>query len=386
MKIKNVINFYDINKLPKRILKEICLDLDIDDNGTSSELAVKISEQTLQKNNVTVFEKYEEYLLAGRGSISWFKVTGSLYDLEKNLKAFSDSPFEKVITKNNNDLTTEPLVFAATEPLSDKYFLRLAFRDGNSTTLSMAGREITPKITQSTVLVDTEKNILEVRASSHQANKIATKLIDIVNNNEKTTDEVEASQINILSNFDNEAGELANKLNGNLRESMDIPNQLYEDITDEQVQSIAVILKSIDKALQTDDIKQLITELENSKDTLVENFPNAPFLSLILAGLGTVRLGKSIGIDDLRESPLYETLAPYLENQGGYIDYPYNEAGVTTEGSIQVGKTTQTINFSKFASENAIRKVRDVILGSWSKEGLGWKHQMNPKFINLLRI
>lgn len=358
MRISDVVTYYDLSKLQKKHLQELCIELDESDKGLNDELAYKVWSHI--QSDRKQLHKYENYLLAYRGSVSWYTLSSSILDekvslkkIREKLKLQIDNPFEKIIYYKNDQLTTTPFIFAATEPLNGTYFLRVALKDGNVSSLSMRGKDVAPKITLATVFVDENNNILEVRAPFKFAAKIAGELANFIGDDSK------ADKKNILTCFDSDMGNLANSLNGKIKESIDIPNQIVDDITDEQVKNIANILKSIDKAIQEDEATQLLAEIESSKSILLNDFPEISFLCLILAGLGKVRLGASI--DDLRSSPLYDSISPFLENQGGYIEFSANDNGVSVDCLIQVGIKRQTINFSKFANESVIDTIRKLI-------------------------
>lgn len=356
MNIKDVVTYYDLSKLQKKHLQEMCLELDLDSKGLNDELAQRIWNYISANDNRDVLKNYERYLLATRGSVSWYSVNKNLSELRSKLMSFSNNPFEKIQYYNNAEISVEPKVFAATQPEENgNYFLRITLRDGNTSSFSMQGKEIMPRIIQCTVLIDPNNSIIEVRSPAKHTNKIVESLVNLIND-----EEVEASLIDPLENNNHDLGDFANVLGGNIKESLDIPNQIVSEISDEQIESIAGILKNIDVALQTEDATNLIEEIESAKLVLSKDFPQVSFLSLILAGLGTVRFGTSI--EDLRSSPLYDSLYPFLDNQGGYILFEINDHGIETECLIQVGLKSKTINFSKFSSEKVITTVREIIL------------------------
>lgn len=354
MDIKDVVTYYDLSKLQKKYLKEMCLKLNLDEKGLNDELANRVWNY-ITDNDRTILEGYEDYLLATRGSVSWFKLNKNLDKLKAKLEQLADNPFDKIIYINNNEIPVEPKVFSATQPKEDgSYFLRIALRDGNNGNFSMQGKEIIPRIVQCTVFVDVANDILEVRSPKKHANKIASSLVNLLED-----EEVEASLKNTLEEYDNDLGKFANALDGKIKESLDIPNQIVDEITEEQIKGIVNILRGVDEAIQTEDTTSLIEEIEAAKPVFTKDFPDLSFFSLILAGLGTVRLGTSI--QDLRSSPLYDSLYPFLDNQGGFIEFEVNDQGLETECLIQAGLISKTINFSKFSNEKVIKTVRNTI-------------------------
>lgn len=358
MKIPYLLAFSDIHSLNKKILADMCDDLGISNEGNNEELASSIWEAYRESNeNIEKLVKYSNLLLSTRGSVTWFKTSNNthLLGLKDLLKNEGYNPFEVRKEYSNFELDSTPKLFAGHEINEHKYILRYVFRSGTTPVYSMNGKEDLPKSTFATVFVDEEKDILEVRAGQSVTLKVAQRVIKLLLDN---GNDVEIAKKDILDHYES-IGEFANSLGGKFKEAIDVPEHGTDEMTEVQIAAIASVLKNIDKALYDNDEGELSTSLENAKDNLREDYPNFSFLGLILTGLGKINLGSNI--KDLRESPLYDCLSPHLSTKGGYIDYTVPVNGVETEGSIQVGLTTKTINFSKNSTEEMISFVRNTV-------------------------
>lgn len=308
--------------------------------------------------------KYDNIILAPRGSVSWFVVHGdkNIKGLKDRLTKLNPNPFKKMIEYSNMQLSTTPTIFAGIEITEGTYMLRYAFRSGNISLRSMSGKETVPSSSFGTVYVDESNGIIEVRAPYNSSGKIANQVVSMLNTDE---DKIKLVKKDILEKY-NDMGEFANKLNGKIKETTDIPNAMFKDLSTEQLESILNILNSIDNEINevqpSEDEEQslsLFEQIEKSKVWMSKEFPEVSFLWLVLSGLGKVQLGSTI--EDLRKSPLYGCLSPYLENQGGYIEFPFLDGSIEKIGEIQVGIASKTINFSKNVTESALTTVRNQI-------------------------
>lgn len=65
---------------------------------------------------------------------------------------------------------------------------------------------------------------------------------------------------------------------------------------------------------------------------------------------------------ELRDQPLYKAFQPYLQHQGGFLQFPLIEDGIINHYTLKVGLTTNTIYFVTSATEKSIEYVRKKIL------------------------
>jgi len=61
-------------------------------------------------------------------------------------------------------------------------------------------------------------------------------------------------------------------------------------------------------------------------------------------------------------SPLYDTLRPYLQHQGGFIKFNRPVNGVEKSFTIRVGLTSDSIYFTTPATEEVIEFVRNQVI------------------------
>lgn len=358
MEIPYLLAFPDISSQKKKILEEMCDDLGISRKSKSEDLANVIwQELTNSDESKKKLKKYSNILLSTRGSVTWFETVGetSLSGLKELLVSGEYNPFKTRKEFSNAELNSTPKLFAASELNENEYLMRFVFRSGSMPVYSMNGREDIPRSTFATVYINEKMNVLEVRASQTVTHKVAQEVTKYLIDGGR---QVKIAKKNILDDYV-DIGDFSNALGGKFKEAIDVPEQVTDEMTDVQIATIASILKSIDKALYDDDDGDLRTALVEAQSSLLEEYPNFSFLGLVLTGLGKVNLGSSI--KDLRESPLYESLSPYLNTKSGYIDYKVSVSGVETEGTIQVGLTTKTINFSKNTTEEMISFVRNKV-------------------------
>lgn len=357
MEIPHLLIYSDIVKVPKTTLIEMCVDLSISDIGNSLDLSNRVWNEISNSNeNKDKITKYSNVLLATRGSVSWFEVEkGSLVGLKELILEKTDI-FTKKNNYNNNELDTTPQIFGGHINDDGTYILRYVFRMGSIPIYSLEGREEIPKISTATVFIDEANETLEVRSSQTVSTKVAKEVISFLTEIENP---IEIRRKEILSNYENNIGKFANSINGTFKEAIDIPELMLDELEEDKISIIGDVLKSIDKAIYGEDTIDLDQSLSEAKEAFGESSINLSFLSLVLAGLGKVQLGSSIS--DIRESPLYDSLSPYLINKGGFIDYKVIIDGVETIGTIQVGLTTNTINFSQNTSEEMISFVRKSI-------------------------
>lgn len=58
MNIKDVVTYYDLSKLQKKHLQEMCLELDLDSKGLNDELAQRIWNYISANDNRDVLKNY----------------------------------------------------------------------------------------------------------------------------------------------------------------------------------------------------------------------------------------------------------------------------------------------------------------------------------------
>ncbi len=357
----------DIMKLNRDSLESIAIEIDIPTDGSAVELAQRLGDAIASSREIRYqgLIPVESIILAGKVSVSWYPFVKS--NNEENLinvitERLQFNPLRETKIPPLDQLSSEPVViggFIRHPDMPNQYFLRIMVKTGIKRTVS--GLSATPQITTAlcSVYINEDEGFIEVRADSKQANKIEKMLAKILEGHIEALD-----RRSVVAPFGYEIENLATELNGRLVETEAIPEAILDTLSVEQVQSVVDILTAIDTYLQDGNMVDLEQVLQSAKTILSEpdtGFANIPFSATVLAGME--RLGMGAGDEgELRLQPLYTLLRPHLQNQGGNIQFPLVDEGVTRYYKIKVGLVTNTVFFVTPASENAIAHVRNKIL------------------------
>jgi hypothetical protein len=355
-RIANVVFFPDVIKLPKEILKEVCTDLRLDTSGTSYDLAQRLWDR-INNGNREGLNSSENRLLAGKSSVTWFKIEneGALSGFKDLLQRSQSNPFETIEYIQASDLTSEPILIAAAEGNNNnEIYLRYAYNSGNRRSVSGTEVNIVPKSEITTVYIDTERDIIEVRTDARNAIKIASSIATIIGQH------ITLEQTRILAPFGNNVEQIATALNGELIDATSTPEFVFEDFNQQQTAAIINILNALNDFFDDENEVDLIENLKNASETFGEHLLTAPFTALILNGME--RVGLRVNEGDLRGQPLYDTLRPYLQHQGGFIKFNHPINGVEKPFTVRVGLTTDSIFFTTPATEEVIQFVREQII------------------------
>lgn len=358
--IGDIVFLNDIGKLPKETLEDICTDLTIDTDGTSADLANRVWEyvQNNRGKKNTPIRNAHNKLLAGRVSVSWFELEDkdSLKGLkEKIIKESTFNPFQTTELPNSLDITTEPVLFAAAQGEKEtQYFLRYAYRNGVRKHTDFTEVTVVPRSDVATILIDEEVGLIEVRAESKSAQKVASSLAKLVKQ------QITLDQKKILAPFGNKVGLIADRLKGEMIDATSKPELIFEDFDAEHTKAMFEILNALNSFFDEDDETELIQRLRQASEIFEDHLLTVPFTALILNGMEKVGMRTTVG--DLRKQPLYLNLAPHLQNQGGFIKFNHPIGGVEKSFTIRVGTTTNSVVFTTPATEEVINFVRNRII------------------------
>ena len=354
-KIVDIVFFPDIIKLPKESLKEICTDLRLDTTGVSFDLAQRLWDYVVSESREGL-NLLEDRLLSGKTSVTWFKVgeLAALQDIKMSLLNAENSLFDNVLTIEAGDLTSEPKLIAAAEINENEILLRYVYNSGNKRTISGTEVYITPKSEITTAYLNLSEGIVEVRTDAKHATKIASAITNILNV------EIVLEPQEILAPFGNNVEQIANALNGELIDATSTPELNFENFSVEQAQGIFDILNALNLYFDEENETEFIESSRSASETFGEHLLTAPFTALILNGME--RVGMRTNVGDLRGQPLYDTLRPYLQHQGGFIKFKFPVNGVDKSFTIRVGLTTDSVYFTTPATEEVIQYVRNNLL------------------------
>lgn len=366
-RIYDLVYFPDIMKLNKESLESIALELDLPTDCSAIELAQSI-EDTMNNGREIRYRglaPVELIVLAGKVSVSWYPIVKTNHD-ENLIDVIAEQLHFNPLSENRippiEQLTSRPTIiggFLKHPETPNQYYLRVMVKTGIKRTIS--GIRALPQITTTlcTVFINENDGYLEIRADSKLAAKVEKMFAQLLDGHIESLD-----RRNVVAPFGYEIEQLATALNGRFIEAEAIPEGVLESLTAEQVQAVVDILTTVDTYLRGGDIVELEQVLLAAKTTLSESetsFANIPFSATVLAGME--KLGMGTGDDgELSLQPLYTLLKPYLQNQGGYIQFPLDENGLTRYYKIKVGLVTNSVYFVTPATENAITHVRNIVL------------------------
>ncbi|MED3804715.1 hypothetical protein P4562_22760 [Lysinibacillus xylanilyticus] len=352
--IKSLIFPQDLHKLSKTQLKEICNKMALETSGNVNELASRVW-NSFEHIEGDVLKMISNNIFSGAVSLAWYQATnntGLIGFKQSIIDKMPFNPFETVVTPNCENVPIDPAIIAAAEiEGSQAYYLRFIHRTGVNVDYYLTNRREYIKHEITTVYIDEDKGIIEVRASSAVAKKIIAWLSKIVD------DKYEFRQHDLLENYGGTLESLADTLQGRLIDATGRPAGLVNTFEETQGQSIVSILSAIDEYYTSGELSILEQNL-NSED-ITGILGTTPFTLLLLSGLETIGLGS---IRELRGLPLYNYLEPYLSKQKGSILFEHSVDGVKQEYSIRIGVNTKTFKFNVFASEPVLDYIREKLI------------------------
>ncbi|QAS52358.1 hypothetical protein [Halobacillus litoralis] len=357
MRIADVVTFADIVKLPKKHLQEIATAMSIDTNDRAFNLAKDIWSDLKRKSSGEkhdfLFNHYNK-VFAGNTSVSWF-TCDSLEGLKKGIiERERNNPFNEKIPYKEEELIN-PKLRSAAEIDEDSYYLRFIYQDG---TRRIIGEdiEVLPTTKTATVYINETKNLVEVRDKPDDALKIAGLVASYVNQ------QITLDKYNFLAPYGSKIEDIADQLhNGRFTESKAFPETFIDTFNEKENETIVNILGAIDEYYEYDDIDTLQQKLEEAKSILGDELLTSPFIAIILAGMGDV--GLKVNEKDLRHTPFYNLLGPYLQTSGGYIKFQVEVNNVWQEFSINIGVRPKSVYFkSNKTTEEVIEEVRSKVI------------------------
>ena len=352
--VKSLIFAQDINKLNNSFLKEICEELNTETTGTSNELTGRILSNFARLEG-DLLHKIEQIIFTGATSLAWYKAVNEtgLNDFKKRLiSKLPYNPFEDVL-RDYTQVGSEPVVIGAAEiPDKNAFYLRFIYRSSVNINYIISEATTSSRYDLVTVVVDLDKNALEIRASSKVAKKINNYIADLVNEFG-----YQFKQYNFLENFDNKLEEIADTLKGQLIDAQGKPNGNTSTIDQEKGEALVSILSAIDSYYGEGEISLIEQRLENEE--VREILETTPFTVLLLSGLEKIGLAS---IRELRGLPLYDYLDQYLKKEKGLIVFNYVLNGTVEEYSVKIGMNTKTFKFNVCVQEEVLEYIRSIFV------------------------
>lgn len=354
--ITDIVFLPDLLRLPKSTLKDICTDLRLDTSGTVYDLATRVWDSISSRGRESL-DSCRNRLLAGKTSVTWFKVEskGSLQGFKELLEGLQRNPFQYINEVMPRDVTSNPvLIAAAIGDKDDEIYLRYMHNIGNKREVNGTDVQVVPKCELTTVYIDQKNDTIEVRTDSKNANNIASHIARMIGQ------QISLEQRKILAPNRNNVESIANALNGELIDATATPEFIFEDFNEEHTRAIIDILNALNNFFDEENETELVQSLKQASQVFGEYLLTTPFIALILNGME--RVGLRVNEGDLRGRPLYDTLRPYLQHQGGFIKFNHPVDGVEKLFTIRVGMTSNSVFFATPATEEVIEFVRNKLI------------------------
>lgn len=354
-KISDITLISDLQSLSKDILTDLCTDLSLETTGYKIDLVRRVQEYINNSSDNHLFESAHNILLAGKMSCRWYKLSTIIsaeYIIEKFKEEHTFNPFEQIVIPNVESLESTPVLLTCAQGLEEKdIFMRFMYKSGVAQ--KAYGNELHPVVSTSvsTVYIDTEKGILEVRGDNKKAPQVIEEIMKVlqqrVNVDEVTTP------------FEAEISSIADKINGELIDATSKPDVVLEDFNEDKVEAIGKVLSGIDEFFISGDEEELGKNLSEANEIFGDEKFSIPFSALILSGMDKIGLA---GDSELRKLPLFAYLNPRLNHHTGFIRFTLEENGVNKSYTIRVGRDSKSIYFNTPVNEEVIKYIRETVI------------------------
>lgn len=354
--VKDLVFPQDLFKLSKAALGEIATELDIDSSKNKNELALDVFEQIKEDEiHQSAIDSFEGRVFATKTSVTWYRIDNTLSQEEFIMLIQENARFnayEELNEVHEDEVTTEPQLLGLCQGHNENdIVIRFIYKD--SVRYEPRGTTIraVSKTSIATVYFDQERGIIEVRGDTRKSKDIAIKVAELLD-----------QRVNlepITAVFEQEIGDIADSLSGELLEAKSKPQHYLEEYTEEETNSVMEVLSALDSYIETKDSDFLEASLQQISDSFGHENGIVPFAALVLSGMETVGMQ---GNSEIRSLPLYSYLDPYLNHQNGFIKFPFHERNVEDQYTIRVGMTTKSIVFVSHVSESLIDYVRENVI------------------------
>lgn len=354
--VKDLVFPQDFFRLPKAVLSEIATELDIDSSKNKNELALDVFDEIREREVPEgALVSFEEKVFASKTSVTWYKIDDTLTQDDFvsliNQNAGFDASTD-CLEINEEEVTTEPQLLGICQGHKESdVIVRLIYKDSVRYEPSATSVRAVSKTSIATVYYDQQKGIIEVRGDTRKSRDIAIKVAELLNQR------VNLEPVTIV--FEQEIGDIADSLSGELLEAKSKPQHYFEEYTDEETRSVIEVLSALDSYIESKDSDVLETSLQRISDSFGHENGIVPFAALVLSGMETVGMQ---GNSEIRSLPLYSYLDPYLSHQNGFIKFPFRERNVEDQYTIRVGMTTKSVVFVSHVTESLIDYVRENVI------------------------
>lgn len=354
--ISDITLISDLQTLPKNVLSDLCTDLNLETTGIKIDLIKRIQEYINTTSDKSSLESANDLLLAGKTSCKWFKFSNSNISPEYIEQEFNENygfnPFKEVRIPREEDLSSTPkLISAATVKESNQIYMRFMYKAG--VTQKAYGNTLRNIVSTSvsTVYIDTNEGIIEVRGDNKKAPQIINEITRVLQQ-QVNVDEVNAP-------FENEIAHIADEIGGELIDATSRPDFVLGDFDDDKIEAIGKVLSGLDDFFVSGDGEELGKTLNDASDLFGNEKLSLPFSALILSGMDRIGLA---GENELRKYPLFNYLTPNLNHHTGFIRFTLNEDGLNHKYTIRIGRDSKSIFFTTPVNEQVIDFIRKKII------------------------
>ncbi|GAA0076212.1 hypothetical protein UT300005_05900 [Clostridium sp. CTA-5] len=350
MKLNEIIAYSDFKNLTKEDIDKIVKKLEINDIDDDKKHYLYEIKQLIYRDQ-ELNELIENRVFAGRTSLKWYKLLiedSQIMEIVEKLE--SNENYYNAIDKVNTNELSDMHKYTCMKLGNNKYIIRLYVPTGQKTVDNGLELKRIKTISNTTVIIDLNEKLLEVRSSSKYADKIANSICDylhIINHDGKR----------ILGNHSNSLEKFRDSLNnGKFIDTTSIPDENIE-LTSSENQLVVKTLESLDEYFIDKGLDKLINSLNDM------NPEGTPFTQLLLAGMSKIGMAvKPNADDDLSQKSLYKLFKGYMTDYSGYITFTLPGDIHEIRYTLLVGVKTNTISFRSSVTEEVIDYVKSKIV------------------------
>lgn len=351
MKINEIISYSDFNNLTKDDIEKITkkLELNIPEDEDKKHYLYNV------KNLIYADDELNELIIkrvfAGRTALKWHKLNILQGDMPRIIqKLESDENYFDCKANIDTNLISDIQKYTCIKIEPNKYMIRLYVPTGSKTVDNGVDLRKVKTIDNTSIIIDLENKLLEVRSSSKYADKIAN---NISNYLQLASHEGKR----VLGKYNNSLELFRDSLNnGKFIDTTSIPDDNIE-LTSDENELIVSTLESLDEYFVDKDLDKLIKSLNDM------NTEGVPFTKLLLSGMSKIGMAvKPNDQYDLSQKSLYKLLKGYMTDYSGYITFTLPGDPHNIKYTLLVGVKTNTISFRSSVTEDVIDYIKSKIV------------------------
>lgn len=355
----------DTIRLPKSTLSRLCREYQLEvHRDTASDYNRALWTYIHQTNDRGPLASVLEEVWAGQTAVVWYKppertvVEAAVARLREGATDYFAQPIIVPVEQMADDQAY--VIGACHAVLAGEQVTVVRLRARSGFSRSSDGINVTwePTIGMATVILNTARGYIELRASSGLVPRLLARLETLFGIPETEM------RPELIAPFARQTEQVADWLDGRAVRTNSRPDVILREITPEQRQAVLRILDAVSDAIAQPGEVSLDDVIAEVRESLVGpiDLTSVPLSVLMIAGFEQIGLTAEEG-RDIREGPLYHALRERIEHYGGFVRFPVNEVdGNVRWHTIRLGYTTNSVAFSTKATEAAIKKVREVLL------------------------